>query len=246
VIVATALWLALGTASPMPGLYAPPSAAGVLAVEALDARSQPAARAILRQLAAGRWPRGVASTDDPGAADCSAKPYAAAARIGSRLDSVSSGWFYDIGLTLVDCGGWNVDEWHETLTQAQPPDEAEVERLGMSLLLRLRTWIHEQPARAHRLFDTGLARDSDAAGPTYLYALFKTNDGYMRAYVRPGGPAYAAGMRTNDVVDKIDGRYWWEYGTYQSQLKAYDGKPHTFDLTRGPAKLHVALGTPLQ
>jgi hypothetical protein len=52
-------------------------------------------------------------------------------------------------------------------------------------------------------------------------------------------------MRTNDIVDKVDGRYWWEYGTYQTQLKAYDGKPHTFDVTRGDRHdIHVALGAP--
>ena len=82
-----------------------------------------------------------------------------------------------------------------------------------------------------------------AVAPTYFYTLFKTDDGYMRAYVRPGGPAYAAGLRTDDVVDKVDGRFWWEYGTYQTQLRAYDGKPHTFDVTRaGRHDIHVALG----
>jgi hypothetical protein len=63
--------------------------------------------------------------------------------------------------------------------------------------------------------------------------------------VRPGGPAYAAGLRTGDVVDKLDGRFWWEYGTYQTQLRAYDGKPHDFDVQRGTVggpPAHVQLG----
>jgi len=77
--------------------------------------------------------------------------------------------------------------------------------------------------------------------------LFKPSDGYMRALVRPGGPAWVAGLRTGDVIDKLDGRFWWEYGTYQTQLRAFDGKPHTFDVERGrvggPAA-HVELGAP--
>ncbi len=69
----------------------------------------------------------------------------------------------------------------------------------------------------------------------------------MRALVRPGGPAWTAGLRTGDVIDKLDGKFWWEYGTYQTQLRAYDGKPHTFEVERGhvggPVE-HVALGAP--
>ena len=46
------------------------------------------------------------------------------------------------------------------------------------------------------------------------------------------------------TVDKLDGKYWWEYGTYQTQLRAYDGQPHTFEITRGKEKVSVALGAP--
>ncbi|HEY9180368.1 MAG TPA: hypothetical protein VIO32_06580, partial [Candidatus Baltobacteraceae bacterium] len=85
-----------------------------------------------------------------------------------------------------------------------------------------------------------------AAGdpPAYYYALFKTVDGNMRTYVRAGGPAYAAGMRTNDIVDKLDGQFWWEYGTYQTQARAYDGKPHAFELQRGNSTIDIQLGEP--
>ncbi|MFY9779657.1 MAG: hypothetical protein WAJ85_03980, partial [Candidatus Baltobacteraceae bacterium] len=83
-----------------------------------------------------------------------------------------------------------------------------------------------------------------SGGPAYFYTLSKTVDGNMRAYVRPGGPAYAAGLRTNDVVERLDGKYWWEYGTFQTQAKAYDGLPHTFVVERGPRELTVALGAP--
>jgi S1-C subfamily serine protease len=112
-------------------------------------------------------------------------------------------------------------------------------------LVRLRTWIADHPERANALFAGGLDR-APGAPPTYLYTLFKTADGQMRAYVRPGGPAYAAGLRTNDVVEKIDGRYWWEYGTYTTERIPYDGKAHAFELTRGARTLDVRLGEPLR
>ena len=95
--------------------------------------------------------------------------------------------------------------------------------------------------------DRGLAFDPANPHPTFFYVLFKPTDGYMRALVRPGGPAYAAGLRTGDVIDKLDGKFWWEYGTYQTQLRAYDGQPHDFDVERGKVggpPGHVQLGAP--
>ena len=80
--------------------------------------------------------------------------------------------------------------------------------------------------------------------PTYFYTLFKTNDGQMRAFVRPGGPAYVSGLRTDDVIVKLDGKFWWEYGTFQTQRRAYDGQPHVFEVTRGKQTLTIALGEP--
>ena len=93
------------------------------------------------------------------------------------------------------------------------------------------------------LFSRGVA-SAPGDPPTYFYALFKTVDGNMRAYVRGGGPAYAAGLRSGDVVNKIDGKFWWEYGTFQTQLRAYDGKPHSFEVERGSKTLDVQLGAP--
>jgi predicted metalloprotease with PDZ domain len=104
----------------------------------------------------------------------------------------------------------------------------------------------ERPGPAEALFDRGLAFDERGAPPTYFYTLFKTNDGQMRAFVRPGGPAWVAGLRTNDIVVKLDGKFWWEYGTFQTQRRAYDGLPHTFVVTtgiNGPERT-VALGLP--
>ena len=63
-------------------------------------------------------------------------------------------------------------------------------------------------------------------------------------YVRAGGPAFAAGLRSGDVVNKLDGKFWWEYGTYQTQQRAYDGKPHAFEIERGDKILDLQLGAP--
>jgi S1-C subfamily serine protease len=66
----------------------------------------------------------------------------------------------------------------------------------------------------------------------------------MRAFVRPGGPAYVAGLRTNDIVEKLDGKFWWEYGTFQTQSRAYDGKSHAFVIVRPEGEKTVVLGAP--
>ena len=97
--------------------------------------------------------------------------------------------------------------------------------------------------RSANLFERGVAA-TPADKPTYFYAMFKTVDGNMRAYVRAGGPAYAAGLRSGDVIDKVDGKYWWEYGTYQTQQRAYDGKPHEFEVERSGKTFDVQLGEP--
>ena len=218
------------------GLAAPPSAAYAIAVFAdASVEGASAAREISQTIARG-WGgyRIVPATGDPSASDCVAKTYAAALRVAvSQLPGVAA---HDVAIELVDCAGWSVDTWHA---------QGDVRQAALDALFRVRVWAHERPSYAAEVFSRGLAFDPDNAKPTYFYVLFKPSDGYMRALVRPGGPAYIAGLRTGDIVDKIDGRFWWEYGTYQSQLRAYDGRPHSFDVERGgvggPA-VHVDLG----
>ena len=219
------------------GLYAPASSANAVAVLS---DGTPAAAAAAREAAASvarGWNgfRVVAAASDPAAGDCRAKPYAAAIRLTSTVEGLDG---TDVGLELVDCAGWSVDEWHA---------RGEPRRAAEDLLARVRAWRIEHPSYAADVFERGLAYDPADPQPTYFYVLFKPSDGYMRALVRPGGPAYVAGLRTGDVIDKIDGRFWWEYGTYQTQLRAYDGTPHAFDVERGRVggpSAHVQLAEP--
>lgn len=233
-------------AEALPGLYAPDGAAQTVAIGTDGtADASYAANVVLRDLNGG-WHdfHAMRSDDDPNAADCAQKPYSAFLRVTASRFRLESGTDVDVGLILSDCAGWGVDEWHEHAVLTHEPTATDLQRLAMSALVRVRVWVREQPRIASNLFAHGLAFDPSRDRPTYFYALFKTVDGYMRAMVRPGGPAYAAGMRTNDIVDKLDGKFWWEYGTYQTQLRAYDGKPHTFNLTRGAKAVFVQLGAP--
>jgi len=214
------------------GLFAPPSARHALAIVAANDDASIARDEIARDISRG-W-SGYTTVDapgDPGANDCSAKAYVAVARV-----SVTPS---DIGLELSDCAGWPVGQWYV-------PHGSDVRASALAALFRMRTWTLEAPTLAATLFDRGLAYDVARGKPTYFYSLFKTTDGQMRAFVRPGGPAYAAGLRTNDIVVKLDGKFWWEYGTFQTQSRAYDGKPHVFGVTKGidgPAST-VTLGEP--
>ncbi len=219
------------------GLFAPSSAARAVAV--LDDGTPDGARAAreVAETVARGWPgfRVVGAQRDPAASDCTAKPYAAVLKltVTPLLDDGR-----DTGLELLDCAGWSVDQWH-----AQGP----VRQAALDVLFRVRVWAREHPEYAAEVFERGLSFDPVPARPTFFYVLFKPSDGYMRALVRPGGPAYAAGLRTGDVIDKLDGKFWWEYGTYQTQLRAYDGRPHDFDVERGKVggpPAHVQLGAP--
>jgi hypothetical protein len=219
------------------GLYAPPASARTIAV-ADDGTPDGAraAREVSEAIARGwRGFRVAEAHGDPSASDCRAKPYAAVMKL--TVTPLGTGG-RDVGLELFDCAGWNVDEWHAT---------GDVRTAALDALFRVRVWSREHPALAAEVFERGLSFDPADARPTYFYVLFKPADGYMRAIVRAGGPAYAAGLRTGDVIDKLDGRFWWEYGTYQTQLRAYDGKPHDFDVQRGKVggpPGHVRLGDP--
>ena len=226
------------------GFFASPPASQVVGIEPLDALAQPVAMEIRRQLMAGGSLRPVWASGDPSTSDCSDKPYAAVALIETTVVRLKEGWSFDAGLVLADCAGWDVEEWHEFATLDHPPAAADAEALGINLLLRLRTWMGMHPARAQTLFAKGFSYDPDRPQPTYLYTLFKSNDGNLRAFVRPGGPAYEAGMRTNDVIVNIDGRPWWQYGTNPAERLAYDGLPHVFDVKRGTTNLRVELGAP--
>jgi H+/gluconate symporter-like permease len=181
--------------------------------------------------------------DDANDGDCARKPYAAYVYVTVSQFKLIEGDDLDVGLRLEDCGGWVVQEWHDHRVVMAPASDAVARELALEGTARLRAWSAADPAHSGSLFARGVAA-APGDPPTYFFALFKTVDGNMRAYVRGGGPAYAAGLRSGDVVNKIDGKFWWEYGTFQTQLRAYDGKPHSFEVQRGDKTLDVQLGAP--
>jgi len=66
----------------------------------------------------------------------------------------------------------------------------------------------------------------------------------MRVYVRAGGPAYAAGLRSGEVVETIDGKAWWLYGTYPAQELAYDVSRIPSRFYKGGRAVDIALRAP--
>jgi hypothetical protein len=226
-------------ADAFPGLYAEPSTSGVLAV---DNDGSAFARAAADALLASQPPiRAIALHDDPGARDCTGKRYAAYLYVTSSVFRIIEGADLDIGMRLQDCGGWIASEWHEHRV-VRAPGAADARALGIANFERVRRWLVDD-AHGQALLARGLAA-IPGDRPSYYYTLFKTVDGNMRAFVRAGGPAYDAGLRTGDIITKIDGRFWWEYGTYQTQARAYDGKPHSFEVQRGTSTLDIQLLTP--
>ncbi|MFN2528054.1 MAG: hypothetical protein ABR584_04995 [Candidatus Baltobacteraceae bacterium] len=235
-------------AAEMPvGLFAPQRAAMHVAV-GTDGTTDAgvAADAVVTQLGTVPGVHAFRSGENPNDSDCSGKSYTAFARISSSRFAIIEGTDTDVGLELSDCAGWIVDEWHNHQVFAQGPSPEDLRALGAATVLRMRQWMDDHPVLAGNLLGKGLAFDPARPQRSFFYSLYKTVDGNMRAYVRPGGPAYAAGMRSGDVVDKLDGKFWWEYGTYQTQRRAYDGKPHNFDVTRDAQSYHVQLGEPFE
>ncbi|MBD5605674.1 MAG: hypothetical protein IAI48_11385 [Candidatus Eremiobacteraeota bacterium] len=216
-------------AEPQAGLFAPAAANGAVAVLAgeTDDASEAAAHQIRSRIAHDGALRVADAVDaDPGATDCARKTYAAIVRVTATSR--------DVALVLSDCADWPVDEWYV-------PRTSDVRADALAAFVRLQTWRAERPELAEHLFGRGLAYRAGPQTPSFFYTLFKTSDGQMRAFVRAGGGAYDAGMHTNDIVEKLDGRDWWEYGTFQTQARAYDGLPHRFVVKRGDREIPIAL-----
>ncbi|MGC8485635.1 MAG: hypothetical protein ACP5O6_08400 [Candidatus Baltobacteraceae bacterium] len=226
-----------------PGLLAPPSAALHIVVDD-DGTSfgRIAAATVATSLSANGFSV-VRRHATPDLRDCAKKTYAAYLYVRRQRFTLLEGTNLDIGLRLEDCGGWIVREWHDHAVRRRL-DTALVRRLAQQGVQRLLAWRARHPVRAHVLFVHGLSLPQNLR-PTYYFALFKTVDGYMRVYVRAGGPAWAAGMRSGEIVDKIDGRWWWDYGTFQSEARSYDGKAHSFQVRVGAIARQIRLSGPV-
>lgn len=234
-------WADANGASRSQGFYAAPSSRNRIAVGGDQTPLGLAAVAATVTALDSSSLRAFADSTDPDATNCSHKPYAAYVDLLESQFALIEGIDFDVGLRLEDCGGWIVDEWHDHRVLPHAPTVSDARELALAGVERLRGWAQTDPVRSANLFDVGVAF-APADPPTYFFSLFKTPDGNLRAYVRGGGPAYAAGLRSGDVVNKIDGKYWWEYGTYQAETRAYDGKPHSFEIVRNGATLQLTLG----
>lgn len=227
----------------LPGFYAPSSSRNRIAVDDDGtALGRAAADAAAAAVASGAW-QTIRLHEDPNASDCAQKRYAAYLYVATSAFSLIEGDDLDVGLRLQDCGGWIVAEWHDHEIVAPPPTAMQARALALQGAMRLRAWARAQPVRSANLFQIGVAAQPGDK-PTYFYAFFRTNDGNLRAYVRAGGPAYVAGLRSGDVIETIDGVAWWQYGTYPSERRAYDGKPHALEVLRGSRRVEITLGAP--
>jgi hypothetical protein len=226
-----------------PGFYAPATAAGRVAVDDDGTPlGRAAADAAASALSGTQW-QAIRLHEDPNASTCARKRYASYLWVTASTFALIEGNDLDIGLRLEDCGGWIVNEWHDHRVVAPPPQASDARELALEGLARLRDWAVAQPARSKNLFTSGVfARPGDR--PSYFYALFRSDDGNLRAYVRAGGPAYTAGLRSGDVIEAIDAEPWWRYGTFQAEERAYDGKPHAFEIERGGQMILIRLTTP--
>jgi hypothetical protein len=229
----------------LPGLYAPASAANRIAVGGDGtALGSAAAAALAKALDRAPW-HTIVKRDEANATDCATKPYAAYVQVTATTFRIIEGTDLDVGVRLQDCGGWIVDEWHDHAICAGTPANADARALALEGAARVSAWAQSDTTRAQNLFTHGLA-SAPGDAPTYFYTLFKTVDGNMRVFARAGGPAYVAGLRTGDIVEKLDGRFWWEYGTYQTQLRAYDGAAHSFEIERNGQTIDIQLGAPFE
>jgi hypothetical protein len=227
----------------LPGLYAPNDVRNTIAVDDDGtALGRTAAESVAASLAT-EGHRVIRLHEDPNASDCEPKRYAAYVDVTSSRFALIEGDDLDIGLRLEDCGGWIVAEWHDHRVVPPPPAADAARVLALEGVTRLNAWAIAEPVRSANLFTHGVAA-RPGGKPTYFYALFRSVDGNLRAYVRAGGPAYAAGLRSGDTIEAIDGKAWWQYGTYQSERFAYDATPHTFQIARGGRTLDVELGAP--
>ncbi len=90
-----------------------------------------------------------------------------------------------------------------------------------------------EPVRSANLFAIGVAARPGQKANLLLRALYAVPTAICGPTFVPAALPTLAGLRSGDVIETIDGVAWWLYGTYQSEQRAYDGKPHAFEVLRG-------------
>src|SRR5579871_3290334 len=140
----------------LPGFYAPAAARNRIAVDDDGSRlARAAADAAAAALAAGPW-RPLRLHEDPNAADCARKAYAAYVYVSTSRFALLEGDDLDVGLRLEDCGGWIAGEWHDhRVVPAATPATARA--LAHEGVARLRAWALAEPVRSANLFGDGVA-----------------------------------------------------------------------------------------
>jgi hypothetical protein len=155
--------------------------------------------------------------------------------------------------------------WHAFLSSPGAPDATDCSKKNYAALVRVATsnfvlvegtdfdvglrledcggWIVDE-WHDHRVVTPPPSPQDARALALDGVARLRAVDGNMRVYVRGGGPAFVAGLRSGDVVEKLDGQYWWQYGTYQTQARAFDGRPHTLEIQRDGKTIDVTLEEP--
>ena len=218
-------------------------AAGSRSAATLRRSPRAAAAAVVGALDGKRVAR-LRFRDDPNARDCAHKAVRRVRRTSRRrVLRCSKGTDFDVGLRLEDCGGWIVDEWHDHAVVAGSRRRRSTRaRSRWPASLGCARGRQRNPVRSANLFATGVGRGAARQADATSTRCSRPSTETCGSTSRPAVPRYAAGLRSGDVVNKIDGKYWWEYGTYQTQQRAYDGKPHAFEIERGGKTLDVAVG----
>ena len=212
-------------AAPMPGFYAPRERErSHRGRQRRLARSRPRRRAPSSPGSIARRGARLPGTATRTQRDCSAKPYAAYVFVSAATFRLTEGTDLDVGSAP---GRLRRLDRRRVARPRDSPDAPRCDvrcRLPREGAARLRAWAASDPRAAGALRARRCARAGRRAGLSSM-RLFKTVDGNMRAYVRAGGPAYDAGLRTGRRASRRStGGSGGNTGPIKPNSVAYDGQ----------------------